>query len=84
MDVWITQARQDKVKTVLESHSLRLLNTEQRHSFRARVASQLDVSCISKRIEAGTRSSFYEHLLTLVGIWTMSGETFTYTSFVHT
>lgn len=40
MDGWITQARQDKDKTVLESHSLGLLNTEQRHSFRALVASQ--------------------------------------------
>lgn len=68
MDGWTT--KQNKDKTGHESHitesplcrvAIFLFAFPQHH--------RLDASCISKRVEAGTRSTFYEHLLTLAGIW---------------
>jgi hypothetical protein len=82
MDGWIT--KQNKDKTGHESH---IFETSPR-----RVASflfalsqhhRLDASCISKRVEAGTRSTFYEHLLTLAGIWIMSRSKTFYIHFLY-
>lgn len=84
MDGWITKQNKDKT-----GHESRIFETSPR-----RVASflfalsqhhRLDASCISKRVEAGTRSTFHEHLLTFAGIWIISrSKTFLHTLLVHT
>ena len=77
MDGWSTQARQD-TRIKQDWNLIPFFEI-----FNRRVASlfialslqhRLDAFCTSRRVEAGTRSTFYGHLLTL------AGKTFTYNS----